>query len=320
MDFDEKKVIERIRQLRINSFGQRGKSKFAQQIGLSPSTYNYYENDRLAPISVLLKIAQATGVSLNWLITGQNEGRIDTGTENPAIQRVAKLLKDSPKSIPALLAFLDLLDQNDKIQKKLTPTQKISEDKKNLIPVLGRTAAGMIHFWDQTDFSQPTQAASKLEQIVPKYITEDTTSDNRLLSVDSEGNLFSEELKNIKVHLVQINEFDPTGISEFIQSTEISQLLSDCFALRVDGDSMAPRINDNDIVILSPSVPAEPGKPAVAKLKDQIGVTCKLLRATQDRVHLIPINEKYDIKIVQQEDVLWAFTVLCHIKVKNSGW
>ena len=319
MSFDEKKVIERIRQLRITCAGQRGKSKFAQQLGISPSTYNYYEKDRLAPISVLLNIAEITGVSLNWLVTGDENSSTTTDPANPVIKRVSNLLKDSPKSVPALMAFLQLLEQNENILKQIPAKSRISDQKNNWIPVLGRTAAGMVHFWDQTTFTQPAQAASRLEQIAEKYKDSKVTSDQQQLLIETGAHLFSEQLKDTKVRLIQITEPDPSGVSEFIQSNEISQILSDCFALRVDGDSMSPRINDNDIVILSPSVPASQGRPAVAKLKDQIGVTCKLLRATQDRVHLIPINERYDIKIVPQEELLWAFEVLCHIKV-NSGW
>ena len=50
------------------------------------------------------------------------------------------------------------------------------------------------------------------------------------------------------------------------------------FAVRIDGASMAPEILHGDVVILSPSCPAEQGKPAVVQLADKIGVTCKLFR------------------------------------------
>jgi SOS-response transcriptional repressor LexA len=78
---------------------------------------------------------------------------------------------------------------------------------------------------------------------------------------------------------------------------------------------MSPRINDGDFVVLSSSVPAAQGHAAVARLANQIGVTCKLIRATESEVHLIPINEKYETKIVPRKELLWALAVLCHIKV-----
>ena len=100
-----------------------------------------------------------------------------------------------------------------------------------------------------------------------------------------------------------------------IECQEIYKLFPDAFALQIDGDSMAPRINDADIVILSPSVPAAQGYVAVARLADQIGVTCKLIRTTQSQVHLIPINERYETKTMPKENLLWALAVLCHIKI-----
>ena len=70
---------------------------------------------------------------------------------------------------------------------------------------------------------------------------------------------------------------------------EIYDIFPDAFALQIDGDSMSPRVNDGDIVILSPSVPAAQGHLAVARLAGQIGVTCKLIRMTESDIHLIPI-------------------------------
>jgi SOS-response transcriptional repressor LexA len=78
---------------------------------------------------------------------------------------------------------------------------------------------------------------------------------------------------------------------------------------------MSPRINDGDIVILSPSVPAAQGQIGVARVSNQIGVTCKLIRTTDSSVHLIPINERYETKIVPKKDLLWALAVLCHISM-----
>jgi phage repressor protein C with HTH and peptisase S24 domain len=70
------------------------------------------------------------------------------------------------------------------------------------------------------------------------------------------------------------------------------RLFPDEFALQTDGESMEPKINHGDIVILSPSVPAPKGHPAVVQLHDKIGLTCKIIRTAQKQLRLIPINEK----------------------------
>jgi SOS-response transcriptional repressor LexA len=80
---------------------------------------------------------------------------------------------------------------------------------------------------------------------------------------------------------------------------------------------MAPRIDDGDIVIVSPSIPASHALPAIVRISGAIGVTCKLVRTENESVHLVPINEKYDAKIINKNDLLWALAVLCHIKLKS---
>ena len=59
--FNEKALIERIIELRKANYGQRGMSKFAAELGISPSTYFYYEQNRVPPIDLLLKICELCG-------------------------------------------------------------------------------------------------------------------------------------------------------------------------------------------------------------------------------------------------------------------
>ena len=46
---DANAIIERIKLLRQQYAGVRGKSEFARSLGISPSTYSYYENNRIPP-------------------------------------------------------------------------------------------------------------------------------------------------------------------------------------------------------------------------------------------------------------------------------
>ena len=122
-------------------------------------------------------------------------------------------------------------------------------------------------------------------------------------------------LKRPEANLIQVGGQGQEQIVEFVQCEQIHKLFPDGFALQIDGDSMSPRINDGDIVVLSPSVPAAQGQIGIARIANQIGVTCKLIRTTESGIHLIPINEKYETKVVAKEDLLWALAVLCHISV-----
>jgi len=320
-NIDEKAIIDRIRSLRKQYAGDRGKSKFAQALGISTSTYNYYENDRIAPPQILLRICEVTGADLEWLLTGRpplvNEKRFAFGSNASLLQRLDDLFTDNPELTEAVSAFVELLCEKKGIEKQLRATVlPPKSDRPGWIPVLGRTAAGMVHFWDQEILPEPKQAVTELDQLVKKHIGKSIVgSVDGTLSVDLQAQALLDGAKESRANLIQVCGQEAGEIVEFIQCDQIHKLFPDSFALLIDGDSMSPRINDGDIVILSPSVPAAQGHIAVARVARQIGVTCKLIRTTESGVHLIPINEKYETKVVAKKDLLWALAVLCHISI-----
>jgi transcriptional regulator with XRE-family HTH domain len=335
---DKNAIIDRLRQLRLQYAGPRGKSQFARALGLTPSTYSYYENNRLPPIETLLKVCEVTRADLQWLLTGKDSGKGSSFTANKALlEKIETLLRDSPQLTKPIEAFVDLLVEKNAFEKKLTPPAPVrsatqgsddssqehfSDDSKHTpappdwIPVLGRTAAGMVHFWNQTHLPDRSQAVTQLDELVRKYIGKDILgSTEGLMSIDLQAQPIVEAIDNLDANLIQVAGSQGDDIVEFVQVSQIQRLFPDCFALQIDGDSMSPRINDGDIVIVSPSVPAAQGQVAIACLANQIGVTCKLIRTTETDVHLIPINERYDTKLLPKSDLLWALAVLCHISL-----
>ena len=316
-NFDANRIIERVKFLRNQYAGPRGKSKFAHALGISASTYSYYENDRVPPIEVLLKICQVTGADLQWLITGEKaEKKFPSGPNTALMQKIDELLEQNPDLAQTVSAFVELLDEKKAFDKPKKP-KAVTQDaaRPAWIPVLGRTAAGMLHFWDTEILPDSQTIVTKLEQLVKKHTeSEIVDSTDGTVSIDLHVKPLLAGLKQHHANLIQVGGEHAQDIVEFVQCEEIFQLFPDSFALQVDGDSMSPRINDGDIVILSPSVPAAQGHAAVARLANQIGVTCKLIRTTDSDIHLIPINERYETKVVPRKDLLWALAVLCHVR------
>jgi phage repressor protein C with HTH and peptisase S24 domain len=188
--------------------------------------------------------------------------------------------------------------------------------KKGWIPILGRTAAGIVHCWDETALPESGKAVTKLDQLVKEHTGKEIChSEDAPMAVDFELKELAEAVSNSKVSLVRTAGESQGRAVEFVECEPLYNIFPDCFALHVDGESMSPRVNDGDIVVMSPSVPAADGQMAVAHIENQIGVTCKLIRTTPRGVHLIPINEKYEVKIVPREDLQWALSVLCHINL-----
>jgi len=316
--FDEKAIIERVKMLRTQHTGSRGRSKFARALGISTSTYSYYENSRIAPVEVLLKICEITGADLQWLLTGSKSGeKIASAQDRPVLKKLETLLTANPRLAEPILAFVELLSEKTAVEEELqSRTLPSRSSRPGWIPVLGRTAAGMVHFWDETILPKPERAVTELDDLVKKHIGKEiVASADKTVSIDLQARALVDGIKMAEANLIQVSGDQEEQVVEFVQCKQIYELFPDSFGLAMDGDSMSPRINDGDIVILSPSVPAAQGQIAVSRVANQIGVTCKLLRTTEKEVHLIPINERYETKVVAKKDLLWALAVLCHIKL-----
>ena len=209
-----------------------------------------------------------------------------------------------------MVALLDLLEESHGIGKV------VDSGFSKMVPVLGRTAAGMVGLWSETALEEPAGIVTELADIVEKY----TGSQIHSLgvcdaSVEQSGANLVDLSGGSQARLVRVDDGRGCQISEFLDCYQIKSAYPDAFGLWIDGDSMAPRINDGQIVILSPSFPAVNGQIAVVKVKDQIGVTCKIYRLNQDKVHLIPINERYETKILDCDRILWALGVICKINM-----
>ena len=100
---DEKAIISRICLLREKYAGKRGKALFANALGISPSTYNYYEQNRLPPIGVLWSICRLTGADIQWLLTGQSGKTAELQPNTIPVnlhEKIITLLQKNPQPSP----------------------------------------------------------------------------------------------------------------------------------------------------------------------------------------------------------------------------
>jgi transcriptional regulator with XRE-family HTH domain len=331
---EQKDICQRVAQLRQEFAGKRGKAAFAKQLGLSPSTYDYYEASRPPPSDVLVRMAELANVDLRWLLSGKGEPR--PATNHPAVARAAQLLAKSPSSAAALEAFVDLLEQQaaqfpihaaqdspaqpgpsvppsqaarppGPSQPPSTPPDLAAEPSTaGFIPVLGRSAAAVPQFW-----ADPRQSAglTQLGDLVRRHVR--TAADiRRPASAWPPRSAGSSR----QVALVSFNAPGQGGATEFVDAPGLKERFPDAFALRIDGHSMHPDIRHGDLVVLSPTAPAVDGKPAVIQLAGQIGVTCKLFRRQGRHVHLVAINEDLAPQVFPDGQVVWALRVLCRIR------
>jgi len=111
-------------------------------------------------------------------------------------------------------------------------------------------------------------------------------------------------------------EFPPGFAEEFVPApADIDDV--NAFALRVRGDSMAPRFRDGDVVICSPARAPENGDAVVAKVRDE-ETTCKILYLDNKNVVLSPVNPRYPAQVYQASEVNWVYpVVICQRREKR---
>jgi hypothetical protein len=269
-------------------------------------------------VGVLVKMCEVTGAELDWLLTGSaGQGKSGGGPYSALLERLEGLLMENPELADAVSSFVDLLCQKRGIEQQLSSSVwREKAGRRGLVPILGRTAAGVVHLWDEQLSAGTEGGVTGLEELVRRHVGRRVLdSKGSKVTVDLQVRAVLERLKHPAATVIQVSGEAEEEVVEFVDCTELRRLFPDSFGVRVDGDSMSPRINDGDIVIASASVPAAEGQAAIVRVRGQIGVTCKLIRTAGEKVHLIPINERYETKVVGKKDLLWALAVLCHVSV-----
>ncbi|MEX1098768.1 MAG: S24 family peptidase [Planctomycetales bacterium] len=313
-------ICRRLAEVRERHFGPRGKARFARALGIRPSTYQHYEQDRVPPPTLLVQIARLTGADLNWLLTGTPGGAAEeaapAGAERPTeavLDRLRNLLAAHPDALPNVERFADLLTEVLGEAARVAPPVPDAPPPRwsaeGLIPVLGSTAAGTARYWREleTDFGGP-EADARLERMLAEHRAR-SVRPAELTAASTESAIAPE------VALVQLSNPDERGFVEFLSCPQARSRFPHCVAWRIDGDSMAPRYRDGDLVLTSPDEPAIDGQPCVARQSGQIGVNCKIYRVEADEIVLVPVNESYAPQRLPASELQWAQRVLFSVRL-----
>ena len=84
------------------------------------------------------------------------------------------------------------------------------------------------------------------------------------------------------------------------------------FALVVKGDSMSPRIEDGDLVVVSPQQEVHSGDICVVRVNDED--VLKKVKIDDQYIHLIPLNSSFEPMTVRKRDVTLIWKVVKVIK------
>lgn len=96
------------------------------------------------------------------------------------------------------------------------------------------------------------------------------------------------------------------AIEEVIDTEEITEEMAktgEFFGLKIKGNSMEPRIYENDVVIVRQQNDAESGDVVIATINGH-EATCKRLRKYRDGIELISNNPSYEPMFFSNEEIL----------------
>lgn len=104
--------------------------------------------------------------------------------------------------------------------------------------------------------------------------------------------------------------FHPDYTDDFVTVDDVND--PQAFALKVKGNSMSPRIEDGDVVVVSPAQEVHNGDIAVARVDGED--TLKKVKFEGNYVHLIPLNSDFEPMTVKKKDVNFVWKVVKLIK------
>ena len=104
--------------------------------------------------------------------------------------------------------------------------------------------------------------------------------------------------------------FHPEFVERYVTVDDIRD--HSAFALVVKGKSMSPKIEDGDIVVVSPRREARSGDICVVRVNDED--VLKKVKIDELYVHLIPLNPAFEPVTVRKRDVMFLWKVVKVIK------
>ncbi|MEK7250584.1 MAG: XRE family transcriptional regulator [Bacteroidota bacterium] len=104
--------------------------------------------------------------------------------------------------------------------------------------------------------------------------------------------------------------FHPDYVDDYVAVDDVKD--PQAFALKVKGNSMAPRIEDGDTVVVSPAQEPHNGDICVVRVDGED--TLKKVKFEGNYIHLVPLNPDFEPVTVKKRDVNFVWKVVKLIK------
>ena len=88
----------------------------------------------------------------------------------------------------------------------------------------------------------------------------------------------------------------------YIHKDRVKETPEDYFLLKIDGDSMSPKYDNEDVILFEKSSTANNGQD-VAIMVNGYDATFKTIYRYEDRVELKPINQQYQVQVFNNKEI-----------------
>lgn len=302
MSSSEQALAKRIRELRRRHFGPRGKAMFAQRLGLPVDEYSRFERGTIPPGDVLVRMCEATGEDLQWLLTGvASRGTVVISgarhRHSELLARIANLLSQKPQLAAPLEAFVDLLMRGEEARAVTAPElpwPKID----NLIRIFET---------DDVPESLPSPDAPDRPLLVPAAEAALSRQPTAHVLYEPAMSYTSSSAKSVK-----LVKFATSGGHTCVcmEDAEIARCFPSAFGVRLADDTMAPMFCRGDAAVVAIGSPAQVGRPTVCRLAGESRARCRIwLGRDAGQVHLGRLADG-EMEQVPPDRVQWALEAL----------
>lgn len=112
---------ERLKKLRKEAYGDRGRSDFARALGIPITSYLNYENGRVPPIDMVVKMMALTRVNPQWLLHGKGQQHLPRDITLPPTEDAACLVTE-------------LLEENARLRKQQVAAKRAARPAATVVP------------------------------------------------------------------------------------------------------------------------------------------------------------------------------------------
>jgi transcriptional regulator with XRE-family HTH domain len=295
-------IAERLAELRRRHFGPRGKSDFAARLGVDLADYERYERGAMPPADVLLRACELTGEDLQWLLTGvAARGTVvisgARARHQEVLGRVAQLLERRPEAARQIEAFLGLLEHAPTLP---APDTNHPANESPWIPLYapGDAPRALPATAGREPVALPPPTGAALEE--------------RPAALEDVGADFA-ALAEVRAAVCTLR--GPVASAQrWLRAPGLGEFVPQLFAVELDDERLSPMLSRGDAAVVSASIPAEVGRPALCRvLNEETPRAGVWLGEEGGRMHL-GRTDTHDRESIPPEDIQWSLKILLRVK------